>query len=58
MTFGDQSYEVNDESEANLDQPDGWEVDTKLWSTQSETDNGFTAESDAIPEAEERRLRH
>ena len=44
VTFGDQSYEVNDEGEFDLDQPDGWEVETKLWSAKSETDYGFTDE--------------
>ena len=52
VTFGDQSYEVNDEGEFDLDQPDGWEVETKLWSAKSETDYGFTDESKAAPEEE------
>ncbi|CAE7338131.1 GIP [Symbiodinium sp. CCMP2592] len=52
VTFGEQSYEVNDEGEFDLDQPDGWEVQTKLWSMESETDDSFTNEFKADPEAE------
>ncbi|CAE7622817.1 GIP [Symbiodinium sp. CCMP2592] len=52
VTFGEQSYEVNDEGEFDLDQPDGWEVQTKLWSMESETDDSFMNEVKANPEAE------
>ena len=52
VTFGDQSYEVNDEGEFDLDQPDGWQVETNLWSAKSEMDYGFTAEKEAAPEKE------
>ncbi|CAE7534628.1 GIP [Symbiodinium sp. CCMP2592] len=52
VTFGEHSYEVNDEGEFDLDQPDGWEVQTKLWSMESEMDDSFTSELKADPEAE------
>ncbi|CAE7834970.1 GIP [Symbiodinium sp. CCMP2592] len=52
VTFGEQSYEVNDEGEFDLDQPDGWEVQAKLWSMEPEMDDSFTSEFKADPEEE------
>ena len=52
VTFGDQSYEVSDEGEFDSDQHDGWEVETRIWSTESEKDYGFTEHSGAAPEEE------
>ena len=56
VTFGSQTYEVNDESEFNLDQPDGWDTEANLWSMPSEKDESFTDDVVAAPGEDDERL--